>query len=218
MGEGRSESNTKLLFYCLNSEEKQAQIQQVNMDMWKPYINTIEEIAPQAKIVHDKFHLFQKLSEAIDKTRKKELKELEDKSLLLKQKYTVLKNAETRTQHQQLAFEAIDKANLRTAQAWHIRENFKTIFNSGTIPEIVSNYHQWIENSLASGLEEIIKVVHTFERHRQGILNAIITQSSSGKHENLNGKIQALLAKARGFQNFDRFRINVLFYFANLSF
>ena len=43
--------------------------------MWLPYMNTIEELAPQALIVHDKFHLVKKLSEAIDKTRRKELGE-----------------------------------------------------------------------------------------------------------------------------------------------
>ena len=43
------------------------------------------------------------------------------------------------------------------------------------------------------------------------------TQTDSGKHENLNGRIQSILAKARGFLNFDRFRINVLFYFGKLN-
>ena len=35
--------------------------------------------------------------------------------------------------------------------------------------------------------------------------------------ENMNGKIQAVIAKARGFLNFDRFKVNVLFYFGNLK-
>lgn len=50
--------------------------------MWKPYINVMNELSPYAIQVHDKFHLFQKLSDAIDKTRKGEIKET---SLLVKQ-------------------------------------------------------------------------------------------------------------------------------------
>ncbi len=43
------------------------------------------------------------------------------------------------------------------------------------------------------------------------------TNTSSAKHENMNGKIQAVIAKARWFINFDRFRINPLFYFGSLN-
>ena len=56
-----------------------------------------------------------------------------------------------------------------------------------------------------------------FERHKQGIVNAFKTQTASGKHENLNGRIPSILAKERGFLNFDRFRINVLFYFGKFN-
>ena len=41
--------------------------------MWKPFMKTIKDIAPQELIVHDKFHLFKTLSEAIAKTRRKEV-------------------------------------------------------------------------------------------------------------------------------------------------
>ena len=54
----------------------------------KAFIKVIKDIAPKALIVHDKFHLFKELSEIIDKTRKREVKENE---LLKTQKYTVLK-------------------------------------------------------------------------------------------------------------------------------
>ena len=60
-------------------------------------------------------------------------------------------------------------------------------------------------------------VIATFERHKHGSVNAFKTQTDSGKHEHLNGSIQSVLAKARGFLNFDRFRINVLFYFGKLN-
>ena len=59
-------------------------MERVNIDMWKPYINVIEEIAPQATIVHDKFHIVKKLSEAIDKTRRKEVKNGYSKILMEK--------------------------------------------------------------------------------------------------------------------------------------
>jgi len=118
MVSGRKEEYVRRLFFGLNSKEKQSTIEQVNVDMWRPYINVTTEVAPQAKIVHDKFHLFQKLSNSIDKTRRREVKE---HAKLKNQKYTALKNEENRTEDQQKAFEQMVEDNLLTAKAWQIR-------------------------------------------------------------------------------------------------
>ena len=214
MHEGRKEKSVRALFYGVSGNETQPQIKRVNIDMWKPYMNVVKEIAPQATMVHDKFHLIKKLSEAIDKTRKQEVKE---QPLLKEQKYTVLKNQENRTDKQKLAFETIDAANLKTAQAWHIRENFKTLFNYNNTQDIETLFEHWIENSKQKQLKYVDAIITTFVNHKQGIIDAFKTKTDSGLHENMNGRIQSVIAKARGFLNFERFRINVLFYFGKLN-
>jgi transposase len=72
--------------------------------------------------------------------------------------------------------------------------------------------------SKEKGLPFVNAVIKTVKNHLQGVVNALITHTDSGKHENINGRIQAVIAKARGFFYFYRFRINVLFYFGNLIF
>jgi transposase len=214
MTEGRAEKDLKTLFYCITSQEEQPQLERVNIDMWKPYINVIEEIAPQAMIVHDKFHIVKKLSEAIDKTRRTEV----TTELMLKNnRFTVLKNQENRTQKQQSVFEQLDKANLKTAQAWHVRENFKSLFEIQDRTVSGNLLYDWMEHSMTKGLTFVNDVIKTIKNHARGVVNALITRTDSGKHETMNGRIQAVLAKARGFYNFDRFRINVLFYFGKLD-
>lgn len=212
--EGRKEKSVKALFFEVNEQEKQPQIERINIDMWKPYINVMKELSPNALQVHDKFHLVKKLSEAIDKTRKSEFR---DNPILIGQKYTVLKKEENRTEAQQKSFEIINQANLKTAQAWLVRENFRSIFESNHWNDKLYLYKNWLQDALNKDLKHINAVAETFKRHKEGIENAIITQTSSGRHENLNGRIQSILAKARGFLNFDRFKINVMFYFGNLQ-
>ena len=213
MSEGRKEKDVKTLFYSLNSEEKQPSIKMVNMDMWKPYMKVIKEIAPQAIIVHDKFHLFKYLSEAIDRTRRKEVKENEQ---LKRQKYTVLKNQENRSEQQQKSFDRMLADNLLTAKAWQIRENFNYLFQ---IKEDVEfHYNLWKDNAISQSISAVNEVIKTFDNHLPGIFNAVTTQTSSAKHENMNGKIQSVISKARGFLNFERFRINALFYCGKLNF
>lgn len=105
--------------------------------------------------------------------------------------------------------------NLLTAKAWQIRENFKYLFQ---IPkDIAMHYKPWKKDAISKSIKAVNDVIATFDRHLKGIINAIETKTSSAKHENMNGKIQAVMAKARGFRNFDRFRINTLFYFGNLN-
>lgn len=213
--EGRKEKSVKALFFELNEQEHQPQVEVVNIDMWKPYMNAMRELSPYALQVHDKFHLVKKLSEAIDKTRKSELK---DNPILVSQKYTVLKNQENRTEQQQRNFENIAKANLKTSKAWLVRENFKSVFKLNHWIDKLSIYKNWLKDASNKDLKHVNKVLETFKRQHQGIVNAIITDTTSGKHENLNGRIQAVLAKARGFLNFDRFKINVMFYFGKINF
>lgn len=214
LAQGRKEKSVKALFFEVNEQETQPQIERINIDMWKPYMNVMKELSPKALQVHDKFHLFKKLSDAIDKTRKSELAE---NPILINQKFTFLKNEQNRTEAQQKSFELINKASLKTAEAWVVRENFKAVFQPNHWNDMIKLYDSWLENSTNANIKYVTDVINTFKRHRDGIVNAILTQSNSGKHENLNGRIQSVLAKARGFLNFDRFKINVMFYFGNLE-
>jgi transposase len=214
MTEGRAEKDVKALLYRTTSQEEQPQLQRVNIDMWRPYIDVIEEVAPKAMIVHDKFHIVKKLSEAIDKTRRNEVK---IEPLLKNNRYAVLKNEQNRTEEQQSVFEQFDKLNLKTAQAWHIRENFKSLFDIQDRTMSGNLLYDWMIHSAKKELPFVNDVINTIKNHLKGVINALITRTDSGKHENTNGRIQAVLAKARGFKNFDRFRINVLFYFGKLD-
>jgi len=214
MQEGRKEKSLKSLLYTITGEETQPQLRRVNIDMWQPYMKVIEELAPRAVVVHDKFHLIKKLSEAIDKTRRKEISE---SGLLKRQKYTVLKNADNWTKEQKSCFEQIERANLKTAQAWHVRENFKLLFQWRCTQQAEYLLKEWMQQSRKKGIFHVNRVVATFEAHLNGIINAITTKTDSSMHENMNGKIQSVIAKAKGFINFERFRINILFYFGNLQ-
>ena len=61
----------------------------VSVDMWKAYLNSVEDILPKANIVHDRFHLIKYLNEAIDKVRRREVKQHEE---LKNSRFALLKN------------------------------------------------------------------------------------------------------------------------------
>jgi len=50
----------------------------VCLDMWRPYIDVIEELLPQAIMVFDKFHIIRRLMDAVDQVRREEARELKE--------------------------------------------------------------------------------------------------------------------------------------------
>ncbi|MFP4060747.1 MAG: transposase [Bacteroidales bacterium] len=62
-------------------------------------MNTTKDLLPNAEIVHDRFHLVKYLNDAIDKVRRREVRQNEE---LKNTKYIFLKNPENQTEKQQV--------------------------------------------------------------------------------------------------------------------
>lgn len=212
--EGRdTESATRLIEDTL-SVEHLVHIVSVSMDMWLPYINCINEIIPQADIVHDKFHIVKYLNEGIDNTRKQEVKK---EPILTDSKYALLKNAQNRTENQIEKFYEIMDSNLKTAEAWALSESFKEIFAVKKIPQAWAYFDIWVEKVIQSLIKPMIKVAKTMQNHAQGIINNIKHRISNALAERFNGKIQTLNVVGRGYHTFKNFRSAILFFNGKLD-
>ena len=77
-------------------QEHRDKVKTVSMDMWKPYMNATKELLPNNEIVHDRFHLVKYLNDAVDKVRRREVKQNEE---LKNTKYIFLKNPENQTEN-----------------------------------------------------------------------------------------------------------------------
>ena len=183
------------------------------MDMWKAYISTAKEVLPQAEIVHDRFHLVKYLNEAIDKVRRREVKQHEE---LKDSRYALLKNQINLTEKQRIKFDAITGANYEVSKAWQVRENFKDLFSISQASGFAL-YSQWASNSLRRKIKEVTKVVTMFNNHIKGVVNALVTNYNNAMAERLNGKIQELKTIGRGYRTFANFRSAILFFHGGLS-
>ena len=52
-------------------EKVLSKIQEVSIDLWKPYKNIAEELMPQAEIVADRFHVMKQVTDELDSARTK---------------------------------------------------------------------------------------------------------------------------------------------------
>lgn len=196
------------------SEANRDKVETISVDMWKAYLESINEVLPKAKIVHDRFHLVKYLNDAIDKVRRREVKHNED---LKNSRYALLKNKENLTEKQRIKFESIESANFEVSKAWRIRENFKAIFDSQNINEAVELFWKWGASVLRTNIEEMKKVAKMFNNHLSGVCNAMVETFSNAIAERLNGKIQEIKSRARGYRTFTNFRNAILFFHGGLN-
>ncbi len=211
--EDRAKEACKKLLSKSLTEKQLEGVSAITMDMWQAYLQTAQEILPNAAIVHDRFHLVKYLNEAIDKVRRREVKNHQD---LKNSRYALLKNPENLTEKQRIHFEAIADANYEVSKAWQVRENFKDLFGSSSL-FATSSLLKWMTNAYSRKIAEIDKVVNMFKNHLNGVINALTERISNAMAERLNGKIQELKTVGRGYRTFTNFRSAILFFNGGLN-
>lgn len=161
------------------------------------------------------------LNKGIDDTRKKEVK---TEPLLKKAKYVMLKNSDKLTDKQKAKFMEINQANLLTARAWKMKENFMEIFEKQTTEaehpacgEASAFFDNWYENVVKSNIGPMKKIAKTLKNYKNGIINIIKYRVTNARAEQFNGAIQKLNHIAHGYRNFDNLRCAVLFFNGKLD-
>ena len=212
--EGRSEQSVEELCQTALNQEQRDEVKTVCSDMWQPYIKATKEWFPNATHCHDPYHLVTYLNKAVDKVRKREVKQHEE---LRRTKWLFLKDKANFTDEQSFKFNSINNANYQVARAWRIKENFRDILRITSPQAALSLFSIWKQDAKQAKIKEINDVIEMFERHLNGIINAIKTGANNAKAERLNGAIQELKSIGRGYRNTRNFRTAILFFHGNLD-
>ena len=195
--------------------EQRPKIEFIAMDMWKPFMQAAKESIPQAKIIHDKFHVIKYLNKGVDTVRKHESKT--DNPIIKNTKYLFLKNKSKWSSTQSSTFEQINQINLNTSKAWHIKENFNELFNQNNVNQCIKFFKDWYTNTLESEIKPMISAADTILKHIDGVINAALYQLTNARAESINAKIQVIKSTARGFKNFNGYRTSLMFFLGRLD-
>lgn len=162
-------------------------IQVVSQDMSPAFRAGVEEYFPKAKIVYDRFHLMQKVTEAVDTVRRMEAR---DNPLLKHSRMALLKNEENLSAKQKVKLEEIKMkdSELKTARAWRMKNQFQQIYQSATKKDFIKNMKEWLSWVMHSGIVPMKEVAKTIRRHWDGVVNWIEFKVSNGKLEGMNSK------------------------------
>lgn len=204
IGQDRTEETFRRFFEMLG-EERSGQLKFVCSDMWKPYLKVIAEKAGQAIHVLDRFHLMQKMNQAIDEVRAGEAKRMKAdgyESVLKHSRWCLLKRPENLTEKQTVKLSELLKYNLKCVRAHLLREDFQRFWEYVSPAWAGKFLDQWCVRTMRSQLEPMKKVARTLRNHRGLILNWFLAKGtlSSGVVEGFNNKVKLTTRKSYGFR------------------
>lgn len=218
VAQDRKEESLAELFRRI-PEEQREEITAVAIDMWEPYINAVQTLLPEADIVHDKFHIAKYLGEAVDKVRKAEHKSLLKEGIedLKGTKYLWLTNPANWTAEQRQQFKELKDEGLKVGRAWAIKDMFSYLWGYTYEKAARNFFKKWYWWATHARLAPIADVAKKLKRHLDNILTYLEHRITNAVAEGLNSKIQQVKSAARGFRNFENFRIAILFFCGKLD-
>lgn len=208
-------------YFQSHSESELSAVRTISMDMWRPYIASVEEHVPDAstKICFDKFHVAQHLGDAVDKVRRQEHRALRaaGDDRLTRTKYLWLGNPEHMSVERWTGFKSLRESTLKTARAWAIKELAMSLWSYSRRGWALRAWRQWLSWAERSRLEPVRKVAAMVKSHLIGIVNAIIHGITNARSEGINAKIQWIKFTGHGYRNRERFRTAIYFHLGGLD-
>ena len=207
------------------TETERSAVKAVAMDMWGPYEDAVRAQIPGAedKIVFDLFHILKHMNEAVDKTRRREHRELKEQGdeRLKGTKYLWSYGEENvPDKHRGRMAELTARAmmpKLRTARAWSIKESLRDLWKCRSRTWAEKHWRWWYGWAVRSRLPEVRKVAAMLKTHLSGVLAYFRHRVTNAASEGLNSKIQRIKKMAYGFRNQERFKTAILFHCGGLD-
>jgi transposase len=182
---------------------QQRGIEAACVDMWKPYRLSIEQWAPNCRIIYDKFHIMQHAQNAVDEVRRAEFFRkggrirglVKGKRWLLLSRWVNLDTGKKRQLNQLFTL------NRRVMKAYLLKESLDRLWTYRYEGAMLRYLQSWMDQLRWQRLAPFEKLAQTLLDHVDGILNYCRVKVPMGVVEAVNGNIKSLLRRGRGYKN-----------------
>ncbi|HVX56684.1 MAG TPA: ISL3 family transposase [Candidatus Saccharimonadales bacterium] len=213
---GRDTKQAVALWKTLPDEQRKT-VEAAAMDMGANFVAATRIAAPQAAIVHDRFHVAKHLNKAVDQTRRQEAAKLAEKGdeTLKKTRYLWLHG--TVPEKHQATFADLLEMNLKTSRAWLYKEQMVEFWGQSDAAAGERFFSQWYRTVMRSRLPKVKAVANTLKSRLVNLLTYFQHRITNTITEGFNSKTQAIKADARGFRRFENYRARILFFCGKLD-
>jgi transposase len=192
------------------------QIRQICIDMSAAYLKGVQGTFPKAEVIFDCFHVVQLVSQALDEVRRRERKSFPE--LLKGTRWIWLKGAEKLSEAERAHRDQLCQGKLHTARAYAHLEALRDVMKESAPQDAEEALQWWCGWVARSRIPEMRAVVKTIRKHWAGVVAYLRTRITNGAAEALNGIIQTVKRKSRGFRTFRYFRTMIYLVASRLKF
>lgn len=201
--EGKSAATLKRFFEELGPD-RCAELEAVTIDLSGAYIKAVTESSPEAKLIFDRFHVQRLAQDALDETRRDEVRTArgkETKDTLKGTRWTLQKSPWNLTDVDVQTLADLEWTNRRLYRAHLLKDSLAAILDGRQINVARQRLQSWIAEARHSKLPHFVRVAGTIDKHLEGILEYIRSRLTNGPTEGLNGKTRTITRRAFGFHS-----------------
>lgn len=201
--EGKSAATLQRFFEDLGPE-RCLQLEAVTIDLSAAYIKAVTEASPAAKLIFDRFHVQRLVQDALDETRRDEVREAQGrdaKAALKSTRWALQKSPWNLTDIEVQTLAQLERTNRRLFRAHLLKDSLAAILDGRQINVARQRILLWIDEARRSRLPHFVRVARTIEKHLDGILEYIRSRLTNGPTEGLNGKVRTITRRAFGFHS-----------------
>ena len=186
----------------LNARQRR-RIEAACVDMWEPYRLSIEQWAPDSKIVYDKFHIMQHANKAIDEVRREEFfrKGGRMRGLVKGKRWLLLTRWLNLAPGQRQELSQLFALNRKLFKGYLLKESLDRLWTYRYEGAMLRYLESWMDQLRWQRLKPFQKLAQMLLDHLDGILNYCRTKVPLGVVEAVNGNIKSLLRRGRGYTN-----------------
>ena len=189
-------------------------IELVTSDMSAAYISSVMENAPDAIHVYDKFHVVEKVTEAVDKVRRSlwnQEKDEEKRKVIKGSRWLLLtKDKDKFDDYAKNRLENILQTNEPLYKAYYLKEDLDQIWAQPNKEEAEKQLQYWCNRAHESKLPAMMKVANMLLSRRTGILAWYDCKVTNAILEGTNNKVKVLKRKAYGYRDDEYFILLLL--------
>jgi transposase len=202
-GKERKKETLDEFFRSQLRSPQRKRIEAACVDMWEPFRLSIEEWAPQCKIVYDKFHILQHANDAIDEVRRAEFfrQGKEKREVIKGKKWLLMSRWKNLTGTQRGVLNRLFHLNRKVFKAYLLKESLERLWNYRYEGAMFNYLKKWMDQLKWQRLAPFEKLADMLLKHLHGILNYCRTKVRFGVVEAVNGNIRMLINRGRGYKN-----------------
>jgi transposase len=198
---GRS-AETLAAFFAELGEGRAARIESATIDMAGGYRKAIEEHAPKARIVFDRFHVQRLASDALDEVRRAQVRfvGLSEKGRAIKHsRFALLKNPWNLTRKEKERLSDLQRTNAPLYRAYLLKETLAQALDYQQPGHARRALEDWLAWASRSKLKPFVKAARTIRKHFDGIVAYFQERLTNGIVEGFNNRLRMIARRAFGF-------------------